>query len=192
MLTGGCIQEEIRLTINPECLIGLLFVEVMDVDESVTMIGAERFTDYTGYSNSFQYAGDHVDHTPIDPVLNRMKTVIVAIDAIAFRDKSYQYRKENIVREILKAYAGFALEETAIGANPSARKQEQEAIRKGGAIVSYASAADADGPAAASASSSSSSAQKAGVTDQDYSFTTISTGNWVSQTGCSRGVCPAD
>lgn len=180
ILTGGCIQEEIRLTINTECLISILFTERMAVNESVTIIGAERFTNYTGYSSSFQYAGPHIDPTPVDPVLNRMKTVIVAIDAIAFRRKADQYQKENILREILKAYAGFALEDSVLGVGARSDTAGTAAV-DANTITSYVppthqnkadSQPTAPTPPAAAAPNHA-------ATNEDYSFKIISTGNWV-------------
>jgi hypothetical protein len=167
VLTRGCVQEEIRLTICPESLAGLLFVEVMEEHESVTIIGAERFANYSGYSSTFQFSGAHADPTPVDPVLNRLKTVLVAIDAISFRNKALQYKRELILREILKAYAGFALEDSVIGVRASAAggndPAEQRAI-KDGALTSYLLEGET----------------VAGVTDVPYTFQEIATGNWVS------------
>ncbi len=50
--------------INPECLASLLFCETMQRSESIVICGAERFSNYTGYSNSFRWSGDHQDTTP--------------------------------------------------------------------------------------------------------------------------------
>jgi hypothetical protein len=103
-------------------------------------------------------------------VLNRLKTVLVAIDAISFRNKALQYKRELILREILKAYAGFALEDSVIGVrasaggnDPAAAAAEQRAI-KDGALTSYLLEGES----------------VAGVTDVPYTFQEIATGNWVS------------
>jgi len=172
VLTRGCVQEEIRLTINPEALVGLLFVEVMDEHESVTIIGAERFANYTGYSSTFAFSGAHSDPTPIDPVLNRMKTVIVAIDAISFRYGYQQFKRDAILREILKAYSGFALEDSVIGVRVGETAEDEARMRKQGALTSYLLPADGSAPPPADVALH-------GVTDVPYTFHEISTGNWV-------------
>lgn len=101
VLHNGCIQEEIRFVINPECLVGLLFTEVMADNESVIIIGAERFSDYTGYSRGFEWAGAHHDTTPRDE-MGRIATAIVAIDALQIRRKSSQFTAQLMLREIAK------------------------------------------------------------------------------------------
>jgi hypothetical protein len=166
VLTRGCVQEEIRLTICPESLVGLLFVEVMDEHESVTIIGCERFVDYTGYSRTFQFEKHHLDPTPIDPLRNRMKTVLVAIDAISYRPRAAQFKREMILRELLKAYSGFSLEDSVLGHGADQVALEAQAVAKG-AITSYILPSEGG-------------AVKAGVTDVKYDFLQIGTGNWVS------------
>jgi len=163
VLTRGCVQEEIRMTICPESLAGLLFVEVMEEHESVTILGLERFANYTGYSSSFAYAGVHNDPTPVDPLLNRMKTVLVAVDAVAFRNKNLQYKRDVILREILKAYSGFALEDSVLGVRGGNDNEqaEREAVANG-ALTSYLLEGT---PSAA-------------VMDVPYTFQDIATGNW--------------
>jgi hypothetical protein len=38
-LQGGCVQEEIRFMINPECLVSMLLCEVMKENEAIIIIG---------------------------------------------------------------------------------------------------------------------------------------------------------
>lgn len=42
------VQEEIRFMINPELIIGMLFLPSMDVNEAIEIVGTERFSNYTG------------------------------------------------------------------------------------------------------------------------------------------------
>jgi len=141
----------------------------MEEHESVVIIGCERFANYTGYSSSFKFSGAHRDPTPVDPVLNRLQTVLVAVDAVAFRHKLLQYKREVILREVLKAYAGFSIEDSVLGvrgAGAAARAKEQAALSKG-AITDYLMEPAHD------------NAANVADAQQPYTFQTISTGNWV-------------
>lgn len=42
VLGHGCVQEEIRFMINPECIVGMLFCESMKSDEAIYIYGAEQ------------------------------------------------------------------------------------------------------------------------------------------------------
>lgn len=42
------MQEEIRFLINPELIVGMLFLPSMSDNEAIEMVGAERFSKYTG------------------------------------------------------------------------------------------------------------------------------------------------
>ncbi|KAM4113533.1 hypothetical protein ACJW30_04G002500 [Castanea mollissima] len=50
-LHRGCVQEEIRFMINPELIAGMLFLPSMADNEAIEIIGAERFSSYTGEIN---------------------------------------------------------------------------------------------------------------------------------------------
>ncbi|KAL5990731.1 hypothetical protein ACLOJK_011635 [Asimina triloba] len=101
----GAPMEEIRFMINPELIISVLFFSSMEKNEAIEIIGAERFSKYTGYSSSFRFSGDYVDKKPVDP-LGRRKTRIVAIDALR-RAGIMQYQVDGLLRETNKAFCGF-------------------------------------------------------------------------------------
>jgi len=42
------VQEEIRFMINPELIAGMLFLPRLDDNEAIEIVGAERFSCYTG------------------------------------------------------------------------------------------------------------------------------------------------
>ena len=42
------VQEEIRFMINPELIVGMLFMASMDDNEAIEIVGAERFSQYMG------------------------------------------------------------------------------------------------------------------------------------------------
>jgi poly(ADP-ribose) glycohydrolase len=67
VLCGGCVQEEIRFAVSPECTVGLLLCPRMLEHEAIVITGAEQFSRYTGYGFSLGYGGDFVDPTPRAP-----------------------------------------------------------------------------------------------------------------------------
>ncbi|RKO90865.1 hypothetical protein BDK51DRAFT_50234 [Blyttiomyces helicus] len=103
----GAVQEEIRFIINPELIVSRLFVEELGDEEALIMVGAERFSDYEGYGDTFKWKGPHEDLAPRD-ALCRLKTEIIAVDALHFGAfPEDQYKRSAIVRELNKAYCGF-------------------------------------------------------------------------------------
>uniref|UniRef100_A0A1B6C9X7 poly(ADP-ribose) glycohydrolase n=1 Tax=Clastoptera arizonana TaxID=38151 RepID=A0A1B6C9X7_9HEMI len=107
VLSRGCVQEEIRFVICPELIAARLFTECLDDTEVLIVTGIERFSNYKGYSDSFQWAGNYQDNTASDSY-NRRYCTVVACDALCFLDANVQYAKPNIVRELNKAYSGFS------------------------------------------------------------------------------------
>ncbi|KAK3760693.1 hypothetical protein RRG08_010666 [Elysia crispata] len=106
VLGRGLVQEEIRFAICPEMILSRLFTPVLQDHEVLIMTGCERFNDYKGYSDTFQFTGDYVDETPRD-TWGRKNTEVVAMDALFFRDPETQYEKSKILREVNKAYCAF-------------------------------------------------------------------------------------
>ncbi|CAN8315614.1 unnamed protein product [Cochlearia groenlandica] len=104
-LNRGCVQEEIRFMVNPELIAGMLFLPCMDDNESIEIVGAERFSCYTGYASSFRFAGDYIDKKALDP-FKRRRTTIVAIDALC-APKMRHFKDICLLREINKALCGF-------------------------------------------------------------------------------------
>lgn len=106
VLTGGLLQEEINFLIKPECLCSILFCERMDDNESIIILGAERFSAHTGYSGNFEFCGDFKDETPYDEKLCMLQNELIAIDSsVAARGKILKY--DFFTRDINKAYCGF-------------------------------------------------------------------------------------
>lgn len=106
VLGHGCVQEEIRFLICPELIISRLFTEVLGSNESIVVTGAEQFSSYTGYAQSFQWVGDHIDLTVRDD-WGRRQVQIVAIDALVFHGPYAQFKPGLMRRELDKAYCGF-------------------------------------------------------------------------------------
>lgn len=106
VLGSGCVQEEIRFVICPELIVSKLFTECLRPNEALFMVGAEQYSSYEGYANTFTWNGDFKDDTPFDGN-RRRKCTIVAIDALHFMQSSHQYKEDLILRELNKAYVGF-------------------------------------------------------------------------------------
>ncbi|XP_073283866.1 poly(ADP-ribose) glycohydrolase 1-like [Primulina huaijiensis] len=104
-LGRGCVQEEIRFMINPELIVSMLFMSSMADNEAIEIIGAERFSNYSGYAASFRFTGDFVDKKGVDS-LGRRKTRVIALDALCSPGKR-QYQVEYLLRETNKAFCGF-------------------------------------------------------------------------------------
>ncbi|XP_063347771.1 poly(ADP-ribose) glycohydrolase isoform X1 [Pelmatolapia mariae] len=106
-VTGhGLVQEEIRFLINPELIISRLFTEALEYNECLIITGAEQYSKYSGYAESYNWVGIHKDETPRDDWQRRC-TEIVAIDALKYRHFLEQFLPEKMTRELNKAYCGF-------------------------------------------------------------------------------------
>ncbi|RVE55511.1 hypothetical protein OJAV_G00235580 [Oryzias javanicus] len=106
VLDSGLVQEEILFLLYPELIVSRLFTQEMDDDECLVITGLRRFSIHEGYSDNFQWVG------PYDAPLKRdewkrLKSQIVAIDALHFRDPRQQYDMRAVERELNKAYCGF-------------------------------------------------------------------------------------
>lgn len=119
VLGRGCIQEEIRFLINFECIASLLFVAKLEDNEVVYIRGAERFSDYSGYSYSFKHEGKYDEKLifegefrNFDQKRKCLETDIVAFDALYFGSdpeiRIKQYHREKLERELNKAYLAFS------------------------------------------------------------------------------------
>ena len=106
VLSSGCVQEEIRFVICPELIISRLFTERLQDNEVLIIQGFERYSDYAGYASTFKFAGDY-KQTNLKSKHDRFPSTLVVMDALKFHFAPHQFRKENIDRELNKAYVGF-------------------------------------------------------------------------------------
>eukprot|EP01084_Bolivina_argentea_P206363 352360_1 len=115
VLDGGRVQEEIRFTVNSECVIAkLLCPDEMRNNEAIIILGSQQFCNYKGYGYTFKFDGYRKsDGIPI--VNNRLATCIVGIDAIHFYGPQEQCNIEMLIRELAKSYIGFSLADEDIG-----------------------------------------------------------------------------
>ncbi|XP_051539820.1 poly(ADP-ribose) glycohydrolase-like [Myxocyprinus asiaticus] len=106
VLGSGLVQEEILFLMNPELIVARLFTEQLADNECLKITGSQVYSIYSGYSKTFEWMGPYHDKTKRDQWKRRYRQ-IVAIDALHFRNPKEQYTKQNIQRELNKAYVGF-------------------------------------------------------------------------------------
>lgn len=95
------VQEEILFLIYPELFITQLIVPNMEMNESVIVSGITRTNNYTGYKQTFRYAGDFSkDDNDI---------TIIFMDATKGYDKSnVKQLNNNLNINLNKAFLGFS------------------------------------------------------------------------------------
>ena len=99
-------QEEILFVVYPELLILPMLVEKLDDLEALHVCAVRKFSNYSGFHNSFKFLGSH-DYT--DGFLKD----IIAIDALKFRRRNddFEFTLPAILRELNKCYIGFSKNE---------------------------------------------------------------------------------
>ena len=107
VLGRGSVQEELRFLMSPELILSRLFTEKLTDEECLVITGFQRFSNISGYSYNFQWAGNHEDTIPIDEPTSQRLVRMVAMDATQFLDPEDQYKKPAILRELNKAFVGF-------------------------------------------------------------------------------------
>jgi poly(ADP-ribose) glycohydrolase len=108
VLTGGCVQEEIRFSVAPELLMGMVVSPMMEAREAVLLHGAERFAAVQGYGYKMRFDGAFTDAAP--RLADGTPDVsVVAFDALDFRkgDPAAQTDPTRMLRELEKARAAF-------------------------------------------------------------------------------------
>lgn len=115
VLSGGCVQEEIRFAVAPELLVGMIISPRMQRDEAIVLRGAPRFTLTRGYGASLAYDG-HFDDPAPRAADGTPDVELVAIDAVDYRHggMSDQFTEEAVLRELTKARSGFCRDARAL------------------------------------------------------------------------------
>jgi len=110
VLSGGCVQEEIRFAICPELCLSMLMCPCMLAEEAIQIVGAEQFSSYNGYAFSLQFGGDHVDASKRAEDASVMSAVL-AMDALDLRGGNqslgFQLQAELLLRDLNKSLAAF-------------------------------------------------------------------------------------
>jgi poly(ADP-ribose) glycohydrolase len=120
VLRGGAVQEEILFALDPEAIVALLFMEVMDDNDAIGIFNTIQYSKNKNYGKTFEFDGSNIN--VFSNMYNIKRHRIIAIDA-ARDDKRLnqlsnydQQNYQNIIcRDIYKAIAGFSLINTEIG-----------------------------------------------------------------------------
>lgn len=106
VLHGGCVQEEIRFSVSPELLFGLIVSPRMEDGEAIVLRGAERFASTRGYAGKLAFDRDFVDDAP-RTADGAPDVEVVAFDAIDYRkrDAGAQFTQDAMLRELRKVSA---------------------------------------------------------------------------------------
>ena len=111
VLIGGCVQEEILFAVEPEAIIGMLFMEEMHECDGIGIFNVIKYSKYEGYRNSFEFKGNNV----LNDFSSKIKKHrLIAIDASDRKDSKLnqvtnEIYQQYINRDIYKALAGFNL-----------------------------------------------------------------------------------
>lgn len=115
VLHQGNVQEEIRFTISPECLVSMLICPRMRPHEAILIRNVRQYSGYTGYGGGFRCTGPH-DTThgeawAAGPASARAGPPehVLAIDASCYYyvDSSTQYESPAMLRELTKLRAAL-------------------------------------------------------------------------------------
>ena len=99
VIGSGTVQEEIKMVQAPEMIVARLFTAPLQDNEVLFITGAKRYSQTSGYSDTFRFEGHYED-------MDRTRDV-VAMDATDYKDPEKQFRIHEINRELNKAYCAF-------------------------------------------------------------------------------------
>jgi poly(ADP-ribose) glycohydrolase len=101
------VQEELMFAIHPELQLSILMTSVMRDDEAIILVGAERVAEFQGYGFEANFKKEWEDPRVLD-LHGRLSHQVVAIDArVYIYNRFQQYKTEELLRELNKAYTGF-------------------------------------------------------------------------------------
>lgn len=104
-------QEEIIMLVRPECIVATLFCAKMNESETITILGAEKISQYFGYGSSVKYAGNFIDSAPngysADKTEELLQRAVIFIDASSRTSSSAQFIHD-FDRDLKKAFVGFS------------------------------------------------------------------------------------
>ena len=115
VLEGGNVQEEIRFTVNTECIISKFLNPLpMRHNEVIIIMGSQQFFNYKGYGSSFSFNGYRNNKKEMffcDNKRDRLgSSCIIGMDAIYFFNPKNQIKINQMMREIAKSYIGFSID----------------------------------------------------------------------------------
>ena len=109
VLCGGNVQEEIRFSVSPECLVSLLLCGRMREHEAVLLSGVRQYASYSGYGHRFTCEG--AAPWPQGGGAAPAGELVLAIDAVPYAylagGAASQYSERGMLRELKKLRAGL-------------------------------------------------------------------------------------
>ena len=102
-LSGGCVQEEILFTVNPEAVVSIFLMRKMDDNDAIRIDNIIQYSNYSGYGRTFKFEDDATKD-----IAKIKKHNIIAIDAVCTYS-SGGVDKDSVERDLIKAYVGFNL-----------------------------------------------------------------------------------
>lgn len=117
VLRLGGVQEEIRFLMCPEMIVSMLLFDRMEPDEAISIVGAQVFSSYSGYSGKLKWQplspSDALQNNPdhLDK-FGRLQTEAMAINAIKFfgrqsKNMGQQLEEQNLKKELVKCGVAF-------------------------------------------------------------------------------------
>ena len=100
-LSGGCVQEEILFAVEPEAIVSMFLMEVMEDNDAIRIDNLIQYSNYSGYAQSFKYEKTARNEEKL------IKHNIIAIDAVC--SYSGGVDRDSVLRDLIKAYVGFNL-----------------------------------------------------------------------------------
>ncbi len=109
-LFGGSLSpEEVVLLIRPECLVATLFCSSL-YDDTLTILGAEKMSSYSGHGSSVKYGGACIDSArrgySNDDTESIVQCALIFMDASPKSSGKAQFI-DDFLRDLNKAYCGF-------------------------------------------------------------------------------------
>ena len=102
-LSGGCVQEEILFAVEPEAIVSMFLMEVMEDNDAIRIDNLIKYSNYSGYGSTFKYEENAIkDNKQI------IRHNIIAIDAVC-SFSSGGVERESVERDLVKAFVGFNL-----------------------------------------------------------------------------------
>ena len=110
MFKEGLTPEEVLILIRPECITATLFCLKIAYTDTVTIMGAEKMSQYSGYGSSVSFAGNYIDGAPkgysTDETEVMLQHAAIFMDSTPKTSGIAQYVSE-FDRDLNKAYCGF-------------------------------------------------------------------------------------
>lgn len=113
VLRKGCVQEEIRFMVSPECLLAVFLCEGMNDNEAVMVRETIQFNAYSGYGSSFRCLGLSTNLLSLFDGESQTLLIddVLCFDAIPFGPETQkQFRLPFILRELEKCRAALGYE----------------------------------------------------------------------------------